>query len=75
MIRINENARRQPGAVTSNTYAKDSASSRIRQFLGLRLRCQICQKLCGDHFFNRDASLEIDRLTLENEILRAASKS
>lgn len=36
-----------------------------------RVKCWLCQKLCGDQFFNRDASLEIDRLVLENERLRA----
>lgn len=34
------------------------------------LRCRLCRALCGDHFFNRDASLEIDRLTAEVESLR-----
>ncbi len=75
MIRINENARRQPGADTSNTYAaKDSAPSRIRQFFGLRVKCWVCRILCGDSFFDRDASREIDRLVLANEILRAEGK-
>lgn len=31
----------------------------------------LCRKLCRDCFFNRDASLEIDRLIAENEHLRA----
>ena len=31
----------------------------------------LCRKLCADCFFNRDASLEIDRLSVENEHLRA----
>ena len=75
MIRINENARRQPGADTSITYAaKDSAPSRIRQFFGLRVKCWVCRILCGDRFFNCDASREIDRLVLANEILRAEGK-
>lgn len=34
------------------------------------LRCRLCRALCSDHFFNRDASREIDRLTIENERLR-----
>jgi hypothetical protein len=34
------------------------------------LKCRLCRTLCGDHFFNRDASLEIDRLVVENERLR-----
>ena len=71
-----ENARRQPGADTSNTYAaKDSALSQFRQFLWWCGRCWLCQKLCGDRFFNRDASLEIDKLVLENETLRAGGIS
>ncbi len=36
-----------------------------------RLRWRLCDALCGDCFFNRDASLEIDRLTVENECLKA----
>lgn len=34
------------------------------------LQRRLCRALCGDHFFNRDASLEIDRLVIENERLR-----
>jgi len=34
------------------------------------LRSRICRALCGDYFFNRDASLLIDRLTVEVESLR-----
>lgn len=34
------------------------------------LRCRLCRALCGDQFFNRDASLENDRLIVENERLR-----
>ena len=32
--------------------------------------CRLYRVLCGDRFFNRDASLEIDRLIIENERLR-----
>ena len=39
-----------------------------------RARCWLCEKLCGDSFFNRDASREIDRLTIEIEKLRAEGK-
>lgn len=42
------------------------------------LRCRLCRAFCGDQFFNRDASLEIDRLTAEVESLReqlAAARS
>jgi hypothetical protein len=42
-----------------------------RGLLPLKLACWLCRKLCRDEFFNRDASLEIDRLVLENERLRA----
>ena len=38
---------------------------------GWRGKCWLCQKLCGDKFFNIDASREIDRLTLKLEKLRA----
>ena len=33
----------------------------------------LCQKLCRDKFFNRQASLEIDALTIELEKIRAGS--
>lgn len=36
----------------------------------MSLREWICYQLCGARFFNRDASREIDRLTLEVEALR-----
>lgn len=36
-----------------------------------RARRWLCRALCGDSFFNRDASLEIDKLVLEIERLRA----
>ncbi len=36
-----------------------------------RLRWRLCDALCGDCFFNRDASLEIDHLLVENENLKA----
>jgi hypothetical protein len=36
-----------------------------------RGKCFLCRLLCGDSFFNRDASLEIDRLTAEVERLKA----
>ena len=42
-----------------------------RGLLPLKLACWLCRKLCRDEFFDRDASLEIDRLVLENERLRA----
>lgn len=34
------------------------------------LRCCLCRALCADRFFNRDASLEIDKLAVEIERLR-----
>ena len=34
------------------------------------LRYWLCNFLCPDRFWNEDASLEIDRLTVENEKLR-----
>ena len=34
----------------------------------------LCEKLCRDKFFNRDASLAIDRLTIELEKIRAGGK-
>lgn len=34
-------------------------------------RCWLCRKLCGSGFCNIAASREIDRLTIENERLRA----
>lgn len=40
-----------------------------------RLRRLLCSKLCSDCFFNRDASLEIDRLVAENDELRAALRT
>ena len=43
----------------------------FRQFRWWRVKCWLCKKFCGDKFFNRDASLEIDRLVIEIEILRA----
>ena len=36
-----------------------------------RLRWRLCAALRGDCFFNSDASLEIDRLTVEIENLKA----
>lgn len=42
----------------------------FRQFRWWRARCWLCEKFCGDKFFNHDASCEIDRLLLENEKLR-----
>lgn len=36
-----------------------------------RVKCWLCRKLCGDRFFNCDASREIDRLTIELEKIRA----
>ena len=36
-----------------------------------RVKCWLCGKLCGDRFFNCDASREIDRLTIELEKIRA----
>ena len=68
----NENARRQPGAYVSiHCDAKHSAPIRFRQIFGRRVKCWLCRKLCGDSFFNRDGSREIDRLVIENERLRA----
>ena len=51
-----------------------SARGFFRQFFGLRVKCWLCRAICPDKFFNYDASLEIDRLTIENEILRAEVK-
>ena len=39
------------------------------------LRLNQCAILCWDCFFNRDASLEIDRLIVENEDLKARLNS
>lgn len=36
-----------------------------------QLRYRLARVICPDCFFNRDASLEIDRLTVENEDLKA----
>lgn len=36
-----------------------------------RLRWRLCDALCGDRFYNRHASLEIDRLTDAYEQLKA----
>ena len=67
-----ENARRQPGVDTSNKFStKHNAPRRTAQLFAGRLESWLCQKLCGDKFFNIDASREIDRLTLELEKLRA----
>ena len=71
MTRMNENARREPGGNTSITYAAKDTATGIGQFFAMRVRCWLCRKLCRDEFFNRDASIEIDRLVLENERLRA----
>ena len=35
-----------------------------------KLKERFCRVLCKDQLFNSDMSLEIDRLTLENEELR-----
>ena len=35
-----------------------------------RFRRWLCRFICPDEFFNADASLEIDRLIIENESLR-----
>ena len=51
-----------------------SARGFFRQFLWRRGRRWLCEKLCGDKFFNRNASLEIDRLVIEIEKLRAEGK-
>ena len=45
------------------------------KFFGLRAKCWLCRKICCDEFFNRDASREIDRLTIELEKIRAAGKA
>lgn len=39
-----------------------------------KTKCILCRIFCGDRFFNRDASLELDRLTVENERLRELLK-
>jgi len=36
-----------------------------------KARPELCELICGDKFFNRHASLEIDRLTAEVDALRA----
>lgn len=56
------------------TPKKDPAALE-RARLWRRGRCWLCRALCGDQFFNREASLEIDALTIENEKLRAEGKS
>jgi len=35
-----------------------------------RIREWLCRWLCKDKLFNSDMSMEIDRLTVENETLR-----
>ena len=55
------------------TTKKDPASLASAR-LWWRGRCWLCRALCGDKFFNRHASLEIDRLTIQIEKLRAGSK-
>lgn len=54
---------------------KNNAFSQFRQFLWWRGRCWLCRKFCGDQFFNRDASLEIDRLLVEIDNLHAGGKA
>lgn len=54
---------------------KNNAFSQFMKIFGLRGRCWLCKKLCGDRFFNRDASREIDRLLLELEKIRAGGIS
>lgn len=62
-------------AVPIACYPAEALSAYLKwltqNFFVRRARCWLCQRLCGDQFFNRDASLEIDRLTVENEKLRA----
>lgn len=48
----------------------DAVAAR-KEVLFNRLYRRLCDALCGDCFFNRDASLEIDWLTVENERLKA----
>lgn len=68
----NENARRQPGADTLINYgAEHNALIKFRQLFRWLVTRWVCPRLCHDRFFDRDASLEIDRLILENERLRA----
>ena len=55
----------------SSARIKSLIVAACRGLLPLKLPCWICGKLCGDKFFNIDASREIDRLTIEIEILRA----
>jgi len=38
------------------------------------IRCWLCSLICPDRVFNEDMSLEIDRLTIENEELRERIK-
>ena len=53
------------GAMNAVIKLRDAVRSPAKWF-----RCRLCRVLCGDRFFNRDASLEIDRLIIENERLR-----
>ena len=65
-----ENASR-PGVNGDTAELHTTSGCLWRGFFTWRARCWLCEKLCADHFFNRDASREIDRLTVENERLRA----
>lgn len=55
------------------TTKKDPASLASAR-LWRRARCWLCRALCGDQFFNLDASREIDALTIELEKIRAGGK-
>ena len=47
-------------STTTPSHFKTRGATRFRQFFAMRLSCWLCQKLCGDQFFNCDASLVID---------------
>jgi hypothetical protein len=73
--RIRAEARRAEG-LQENGFCdlKFTPDENLTQRLQLLIWCTrrwLCQRLCGDAFFNHDASLTIDQLTLENEQLRA----
>lgn len=59
----------------SSARIKPLIAGACRGLLPLKLVRWLCKKLCGDRFFNRDASLEIDRLIFEIEKNRAGESS
>ena len=60
--------------MTPKKMGRDSSAARKTSCERKKLVCWLCKKFCGDRFFNRDASREIDRLVIEIENLRAGGK-